>query len=200
MHSTLAPQTGSTAGRNLCNGCQRGVGQDGAVIRDAVAEDAAACAAIYAPYVLETAISFEQEPPSAGEMAARIAEAQQAHAWLVLEQDGDWPATPTAGRSCRGAAYQWATAVSVYLAPGRRRTGGGRALYEALFERLAARGHRTALAGIALPNDASVGLHRALGFEPVGAYRRVGWKLGRWHDVAWYQRALTDDGPPAPLR
>ena len=64
-----------------------------------------------------------------------------------------------------------------------------------------ARGHRTALAGIALPNEASTGLHRALGFEPVGTYRRVGWKHGRWHDVAWYQRALgDDDGPPEPLR
>ena len=74
-------------------------------------------------------------------------------------------------------------------------------MYEALFERLAARGHRTALAGVALPNDASVGLHRAVGFEEVGIYRRVGWKLGRWHDVAWYQRPLGDenDRPPAPL-
>jgi L-amino acid N-acyltransferase YncA len=171
------------------------------VIRDAAAADAAVCAAIYAPYVLETAISFEREPPAAGEMTRRITEAQRAHAWLVLEQDDDVVGYAYGGPFMSRAAYQWATAVSVYLAPGRRRTGAGRALYEALFERLSARGHRTALAGIALPNDASVGLHRALGFEHVGIYRRVGWKLGRWHDVAWYQRALTDDdGPPAPLR
>jgi phosphinothricin acetyltransferase len=99
------------------------------------------------------------------------------------------------------AAYRWSTAVSVYLEPGRRRTGAGRALYEALFERLAARGFRTALAGITLPNDASVGLHRALGFEPVGVYRAVGWKAGAWHDVEWSQRPLgPDTGPPAPLR
>jgi phosphinothricin acetyltransferase len=99
------------------------------------------------------------------------------------------------------AAYAWAVGVSVYLDHARHRTGGGRALYEALFERLAARGHRMALAGVGLPNEASVGLHRALGFELVGTYRRVGWKLGRWHDVAWYQRALADgDGPPTPLR
>src|SRR3954471_17912006 len=98
------------------------------------------------------------------------------------------------------AAYRWAAAVSVYLDPGRRGAGGGRALYEALFDRLAARGHRTALAGIALPNEASGGLHRALGCELAGTYRRVGWKLGRWHDVAWYQRPLGGDGPPEPLR
>jgi L-amino acid N-acyltransferase YncA len=171
------------------------------MIRDAVAADAERCAAIYAPYVRETAISFESEPPAAEEMARRIAEAQRAHAWLVLETDGEVIGYAYGGPFMARAAYQWATTVSVYLEQGRRRTGGGRALYEALFDRLAARGHRSALAGIALPNDASIGLHQALGFEPVGTYRRVGWKLGRWHDVAWYQRDLIEDaGPPDALR
>ena len=171
------------------------------MIRDAVAADAERCAAIYAPYVRETAISFESEPPAAEDMARRIADAQRAHAWLVLESDGEVIGYAYGGPFMARAAYQWATSVSVYLEQGRRRTGSGRALYEALFERLVARGHRTALAGIALPNDASIGLHVALGFEPVGTYRRVGWKLGRWHDVAWYQRDLAeDDGPPDPLR
>ena len=171
------------------------------MIRDAVAADAERCAAIYAPYVRETAISFESEPPAAEDMARRIADAQRAHAWLVLESDGEVIGYAYGGPFMARAAYQWAASVSVYLEQGRRRTGSGRALYEALFERLVARGHRTALAGIALPNDASIGLHLSLGFEPVGTYRRVGWKLGRWHDVAWYQRSLADDdGPPAPLR
>jgi L-amino acid N-acyltransferase YncA len=175
-------------------------GQDGIVIRDAAAADAERCAAIYAPYVRDTAISFESAPPSAAEMAGRIAEAQRAHAWLVLETDGEVVGYAYGGPFASRAAYQWTTAVSVYLDAERRRSGGGRALYEALFDRLAARGHRTALAGIALPNEASAGLHRALGFELAGTYRRVGWKLGRWHDVAWYQRPLgNDDGPPAPL-
>ena len=172
------------------------------MIRDATAADAERCAAIYAPYVRETAISFESEPPAADELARRIAEAQRAHAWLVLETDGDVVGYAYGGPFMARAAYQWAATVSVDLDAGRRRAGGGRALYEALFERLAARGHRTALAGIALPNDASIGLHLAMGFEPAGIYRRVGWKHDRWHDVAWYQRNLADDddGPPAPLR
>jgi L-amino acid N-acyltransferase YncA len=171
------------------------------MIRDAVVADAERCAAIYAPYVRETAISFESDPPGAEEVARRIAEAQRAHAWLVLEVDGEVVGYAYGGPFMARAAYQWATTVSVYLDGGRRRTGGGRALYEALFDRLAARGHRTALAGIALPNEASIGLHLAMGFEPVGTYRRVGWKHGRWHDVAWYQLGLgDDDGPPAPLR
>ncbi len=170
------------------------------MIRDAVAADAERCAEIYAPYVRETAISFEEEPPSAEEMRLRIVEAQRAHAWLVLEEDGEVVGYAYAGPFMSRAAYQWATGVSVYLATGRRRTGGGRALYEALFDRLSARGHRTALAGVVLPNDASAGLHRAVGFELVGTYRRLGWKHGRWHDVAWYQRSLgEDDGPPVPL-
>jgi L-amino acid N-acyltransferase YncA len=188
------------AERQLCVGCRWGVGEDDGVIRNAGADDAGRIAAIYAPYVRETAISFETEPPTAEEMARRIAEAQRAHAWLVLEQDADVVGYAYGGPFMARSAYQWATTVSVYLESGRRRTGGGRALYEALFDRLAARGHRTALAAIALPNEASIGLHRALGFDEAGVYRRVGWKLGRWHDVAWYQRSLGDDGPPEPLR
>jgi len=84
----------------------------------------------------------------------------------------------------------------VYLDGARRRTGAGRALYTTLFDRLAERGIRTVLGGVALPNEASEGLHRALGFEPAGTYRRVGWKHGRWHDVAWYQKDLVTDWSP----
>src|SRR4051794_7774295 len=167
-------------------------------VRDATSGDAAACAAIYAPYVTETAISFEDEPPGAPEFARRIEVAQHDWAWLVLEDAGRVVGYAYGGRFAPRAAYRWACEVSVYLEPGRRRTGGGRALYEALLPRLAARGYRTALAGMTLPNDASVGLHRALGFEPVGTYRRVGYKHGAWHDVAWAQIMLArGDEPPS---
>ena len=90
--------------------------------------------------------------------------------------------------------------MSVYLEHDRRRTGGGRLLYETLFARLADRGYRTALAGVTLPNEASAGLHRALGFHPVGTYRRIGWKLDTWHDVAWLQRELAAGDPPTEPR
>jgi len=166
---------------------------DEPTVRDAVAADAERCAAIYAPYVRDTAVSFETEPPGPEEMARRIAEAQRRHAWLVLEADGTVVGFAYGGPFMARAAYAWSASVSVYLDPGRRRTGGGRTLYTALFDGLAARGIRTVMAGIAVPNEASTGLHRALGFEPVGTYRRAGWKLGRWHDVAWYQRDLVDD-------
>lgn len=165
-------------------------------VRDAVPADAARCAEIYAPYVRDSAISLESEAPGADELGRRIAAAQQDHAWLVLEDDGDVIGYAYGGPYMSRAGYRWSAAVSVYLDGTRRRSGGGRALYGVLFERLAARGIRTVLAGITLPNEASEGLHRALGFQPAGTYRRVGWKHGRWHDVGWYQRDLVTDWSP----
>ncbi|MGY1637645.1 GNAT family N-acetyltransferase [Geodermatophilus sp. SYSU D00742] len=171
-------------------------------VRDATPEDAAGCAELYTPYVRDTVISFETEPPTAAEMAARITAALATHAWVVLEDDERVAGYAYGGPFMARAAYRWSVSVSVYTERGRRRPGAGRALYTALFDRLAARGYRMALAGIVLPNDASTGLHRALGFEPVGTYRRVGWKHGRWHDVVWCQRPLgdaaDDDAPPGP--
>jgi L-amino acid N-acyltransferase YncA len=167
-------------------------------VRDASERDAAPCAAIYAPYVLETAITFETEPPSPAEMAVRIAAAVRTHAWVVLEHEDGVVGYAYGGQFNRRPAYRWSCEVSVYIEHGRTRSGGGRALYEALFARLSARGFRTVVAGMTLPNDASVGLHRAMGFEPVGTFRGVGWKHDAWHDVAWTQRTLTaGQDPPA---
>lgn len=164
------------------------------LIRDATEADAPACARVYAPYVRDTAISFELEPPDAAELARRIAAAQRAHAWLVAEDAGAVLGYAYAGDYRARAAYRWSCEVSVYVALDRRGAGVGRALYEALLPRLAGLGFRTAVAGTTLPNDASVRLHEALGFEPAGVIRAVGWKLGRWHDVALLQRPL---GPGA---
>jgi phosphinothricin acetyltransferase len=174
------------------------------LVRDASERDGEACAAIYAPYVTDTTISFETDPPPPAEMAERIAAALRTHAWVVLE-DGDRVVGYAYGGPFKARlAYRWSCEVSVYLERGHERRGGGRALYTALLARLAGRGFRTAVAGMTLPNDASVGLHRAMGFEPVGVYRQIGWKHDGWWDVAWTQRAiatgsdLTD--PPAEPR
>jgi L-amino acid N-acyltransferase YncA len=162
-------------------------------IRAATPEDGAACAAIYAPYVTDTVISFETEAPDAAELSARIA---KSIAWFVLEDQGSIAGYAYAGPFHPRAAYRWACEVSVYLELGRRRTGAGRALYDVLLADLTERGYRVAIAGMTLPNAASEGLHRALGFEPVGTYRRVGYKFGAWHDVAWTQRVLADSEDP----
>ena len=165
-------------------------------VRDATVEDAAACAAIYAPYVLETAVSFETEPPTTEQMRERILGALATHAWVVLEQDGVVRGYAYAGPWRGRAAYQWNAEVSVYLERDLHRSGAGTALYTALLERLRQRGYRVALAGMTLPNPASQGLHASLGFGPVGTFLGVGWKLGEWHDVHWVQRALGEPGDP----
>lgn len=169
-------------------------------VRIASERDGEGCAAVYAPYVTGTAITFETDPPGGEEMARRIAVALEGHCWLVLEEGGRVVGYAYGSRFNPRAAYRWSCEVSVYVEMGRRRTGAGRRLYEELFARLAGRGYRTAIAGMTLPNDASVGLHRVMGFEPVGTYRRIGFKHGAWHDVAWMQRplAIGDDPPPEP--
>ncbi|HEY3560822.1 MAG TPA: arsinothricin resistance N-acetyltransferase ArsN1 family B [Kribbella sp.] len=165
-------------------------------VRDASAADAEACAAIYAPYVRGTAITFELEPPTVEEMAERIAKAQSTHAWLVLEDDGQVVGYAYGGPMKPRPAYRWSCEVSVYVAPTHHRTGAGRTLYDALFARLTARGYRTAVAGVTLPNPASEALHKSLGFEPIGIYRNIGWKHDNWHDVAWSQRPLSQQPDP----
>jgi L-amino acid N-acyltransferase YncA len=169
------------------------------LIREADAQrDAAACAAIYAPYVWNSVASFEAVPPSAPEIAARIG---SAHAWLVAEQAGSTLGYAYASRHNERAAYRWAADVAVYIGASHHRRGIGRALYGELFTRLHELGLWTLCAGITQPNEASNGLHRALGFLPVGTYRRIGWKAGAWHDVQWFQLDLRPDepGPPREL-
>lgn len=162
--------------------------------------DAVACAAIYAPYVTGTAITFETEPPGAPQMAERIAAALDTHAWVVLEEDGRVRGFAYGGPFKARPAYRWSCEVSVYVELGRRRTGAGRQLYTALFARLGHRGYRTAVAGMTLPNEASVALHGAMGFRPVGTFRDIGYKLDAWHDVFFSQRPLAavDDLPTQP--
>ncbi|HVQ57892.1 MAG TPA: GNAT family N-acetyltransferase [Solirubrobacterales bacterium] len=172
-------------------------------IRDAdPARDAAACAAIYAPHVEGSAVSFEEEAPSVGEMAARIECYGASHAWLIAEREGEVAGYAYATAFNERPAYRWSAFVSVYIAEGARGQGLGRALYEALFERLRERGFRTACAGITLPNEASERLHETLGFEQVGVNREIGFKEGAWRDVGWYQRELSPagDGPPPEPR
>ena len=168
------------------------------LVRSATPDDARACAEVYAPYVRTTAASFETEPPGAEEMARRMAAAQESHAWLVAEDDGVLAgyAYATAFRS--RAAYRWTCEVSVYVRQGRQARGVGRALYAALLGRLGQRGYRTAVAATTLPNPASVALHLALGFRQVGTLTGVGWKAGGWHDVALFERPLSDPAPGRP--
>jgi L-amino acid N-acyltransferase YncA len=160
--------------------------------------DAAACAAIYAPYVEASAISFEERAPGAEEMAARIERVTVTHPWLVAERDGEVIAYAYACPHRERPAYRWAADVSVYVMGAQHRRGTGRSLYEALFERLRRQSYRVACAGITLPNEGSIVLHERLGFVPVGVYRRIGWKAGAWRDVGWWQLDLAPEAEEPP--
>lgn len=171
------------------------------MIRLARADDAAQVAAIYAPFVTGSATSFEYAPPDAVETAARIASTLAYAPYLVQEAGGDVMGFAYASKHRDRTAYQWSVDVSVYIHERARRQGVGSALYTSLFALLRLQGFYTAHAGISLPNPASVGLHEALGFQPVGVYRSVGFKQGAWHDVGWWQLALRErTGTPDPPR
>ena len=169
------------------------------MLRDATPGDAAAILAIYAPYVEETAISFERVPPDEATMRERIAQRLASHAWLVAEQGGRVVGYAYAGPFAVRAAYRLAAEVSVYVDRDAGRGGIGRVLYGALIERLRERGMHTAIGIVALPNPASVALHERLGFRHVGTFREIGAKFGRWHDVGWWQLMLDRATAPGDM-
>jgi phosphinothricin acetyltransferase len=173
------------------------------LIRHANPTDAAGCLAVYGPFADHTAVSFEHEAPSLEEYAQRITRLSRTHSFLIAEHSGTIAGFAYAGVHRERQAYRWTCEVSVYLAPDFHGRGLGRALYEVLFPLLEQQGYRLLLAGVSVPNPASVALHKALGFDEVGVYRRIGWKAGDWRDVMWLARQLGDDThetslPPAP--
>ena len=162
-----------------------------AEIRSAHLADAAGIAAVYRPYVEDSVASFEEIAPDAAEVERRMAAAPRLP-WLVAVR-GDAVVGYAYGSQHRTRrSYRWAVDASVYLDADERGRGTGRALYDRLLPELAALGYVTVCAGIALPNDASVRLHEAVGFSLVGVYRGVGFKRGAWHDVGWWQRPLAE--------
>lgn len=178
------------------------------LIRHADPEDAAGCLAVYAPFADHTATSFEHAAPSLAEYQRRIERITRTHAFLVADDGGTIAGFAYAGVHRERLSYRWTCEVSVYLDEEHRGHGLGRVLYEALFALLQEQGYRMLLAGITLPNEASIGLHRSLGFEEVGVYHRIGWKAGGWRDVMWLACPLgpiidepqPPSSPGAPVR
>ena len=169
------------------------------MIRLAEISDAGPIARVYEPNVSNSKVSFELVPPTEAEMEGRIVSALSFAPWLVCVRDGDVLGYAYASKHRERAAYQWSVDVAVYVHERHRRHGIGHALYASLFALLRLQGFYAAHAGIALPNPGSVGLHEALGFRLVGVYPLVGFKLGAWHDVGWWQLALRERvGTPAP--
>ena len=161
-----------------------------ATIRLATAFDSSAIASIYRPHCEGSAVSFEQVAPSAVEMAKRIATVTTQRPWIVLEDAGSVVGYAYAAPHNERWAYRWSVNTAIYISGTHQRRGAGRALYVTLFSLLRHLGYYRAVAGITLPNAASVGLHQAMGFALVGVYRDIGYKLGAWRDVGWYEAEL----------
>ena len=167
-------------------------------IRIATPADAEAITAIYAPVVANTSISFELTPPTVDEMCGRIEKTLHDLPWLVSEDaQGAVNGYVYASKHRERPAYQWSVDVTAYVREDARGQGVGKRLYQTLFAELVTLGYFQAFAGIALPNDASVALHASVGFQPIGVYRKVGFKLGAWHDVGWWQKELRSPAEPA---
>ncbi|HVT28125.1 MAG TPA: GNAT family N-acetyltransferase, partial [Lacipirellulaceae bacterium] len=154
----------------------------------------------YAPYCESTCVSFETVAPSIDQLRERIERITVGYPWLIGEIDDQIAGYVYASQYRDRAAYRWAAEVAVYIATAHHRRGLGRALYDSLFSILRQQGYFRALAGISLPNAASVGLHEHLGFRPAGAFRGVGYKCNRWVDVGWWQLDLQVErrDPPDP--
>jgi L-amino acid N-acyltransferase YncA len=159
-------------------------------IRPAREADAPALLAIYRPFVEETTVSFETIAPTLGEFAERIERALAGWSWLVAEYQGECIGYAYGSSHRERAAYRWSVEVSAYVHPNHLRLGIGSALYAQLLPDLASKGFCNVYAGVTLPNEGSVAMHRRMGFDAVGIFKSVGRKFQEWHDVAWFQKVL----------
>ncbi len=173
------------------------------IVRIATEADSDAIAAIYAPYVRETAIAFEEVPPTAAEMADRLMSIIEVYPYLVFE-DGDAVLGYAYGSAHRSKpAYRWSVETTLYVDRSAHRRGIGRALYAELLELLTRQGFHSAFAGIVPPNEKSVRLHEAMGFLYLGTFAEIGYKLGEYRDLGWWRRTLKEGKPdeaPTPFR
>ncbi len=169
-------------------------------IRLAVPSDSNSILSIYSHYITETPITFETEVPAEKEIKKRIENTSQNYPWIVFEVDSAITGYAYASQHRTRAAYQWAVEVSIYLDINSRGKGIGKMLYSTLFKILKAQGFYKAYAGITLPNPASIGVHEYFGFRKIGVYKSVGFKMGKWHDVEWWDLQLNETQPsPAPF-
>jgi phosphinothricin acetyltransferase len=163
---------------------------DAFTLRIAEPSDGEAIASIYRPYVETTATTFEETPPAPEAVASDIRTRLETHPWFVAEHDDDVLGYAYAAPLRKRDAYRWTVELSIYLDRERRGRGFGSALYAALLETLDRQGFESAYGVVTLPNPESVGFHESFGFERVGVLPEAGYKLGAWHDVAWYERSI----------
>lgn len=172
------------------------------MIRLAKPSDAAGILAIYGPYVKNSSITFETEVPGTDELEKRINSYLENWPWLVEETNGEITGYAYASRYRERTAYQWSVECSVYVHDNHLRSGIARKLYTTLFAILKEQGFTTVYAVINLPNDRSVAFHESMGFRYFATYEKVGFKLGQWKNVGWWQLQLNEfsEDPKAPIK
>lgn len=166
------------------------------MIRQALPEDVPAICDIYNHYVVSTIITFEEKAVSHAEMARRISDTTAHFPWLVTESDGSIVGYTCATHWKLRSAFRFTVESAIYLGPGSTGRGTGHEMYKALIAQLRKRGIHSVIGGIALPNPASIALHERLGFRKIGHFPEVGWKLGTWIDVGYWELALNMDKRP----
>lgn len=160
-------------------------------VRMATQKDIPKMLDIYGPIIQNTSISFEYDLPTLEQFAGRVNDILKTHPWLVCIHQDQLAGYAYAGPHRSREAYQWSTELSVYIAENYQKMGIAKALYQVLVKGLKLQGFHTGLAGITLPNEASIKFHESFGFSPIGTYHNVGFKFGRWHSVGWWEYQLT---------
>jgi len=162
------------------------------MIRPATEHDVQAIVEIYNYFVVNTVVTFEEDPVTVAEMWQRISEVQKKYPWLVYELDGRVVGYAYAGPWKARTAYRFTVESSIYLAPGYTGKGMGAQLYTALINELRRLDVHAVIGGAAMPNDASVKLHESLKFKKIGQFTETGFKFGKWVDVCYWQLLLGD--------
>jgi len=168
-------------------------------LRIATKADGAALAAIYAYYVENTAITFEYVAPTAEEFGERIAHKLEKYPYIIAEENGRAVGYAYADMYRERAAFNWSCELSVYVDKSETGKGTGRRLYNALVELLRLQGFTSVVASITYPNEASVALHEKMGFSHLGTMHNIGFKFGRWLDLMWFEKRISEVGTPTQI-
>lgn len=162
------------------------------VIRLAREADSSRLLEIYAPYIINTPITFEYDVPKISEFKDRVTATLMKLPWLVYEDGGIIKGYAYASEHRKRPAYDWSVDLSIYIDEEYQREGIGRALYGSLIDILRIQGYFNAFAGVTIPNIKSEGFHKSFGFIPIGIYKNVGYKFDRWYDTKWYQYMIKE--------
>ena len=182
------------------NPCYRGKERTAMYIRTATPEDAPALLGIYAPYVRDTAITFEYQVPTSEEFADRIRNTLKKYPYLIAEENDELLGYTYASSFKVKAAYDWSVETSIYVRQGEHRRGVGSALYESLEACLRKQHICNLCACITYPNPASIAFHERLGYRTTAHFHSSGFKLGEWHDIVWMEKELCPhEIPPKPF-